>query len=43
MVEGRKWYIEAYVCRISVPYILHVFLALLDEEDVHRCGMYKVR
>jgi len=43
MVKGRKGYSEAYVCRISVLYILHVFLASLDEEDVHRCGMYKVR
>jgi hypothetical protein len=31
------------VCWISILYILHVLLALLDEEYVHRCGMYKVR
>jgi hypothetical protein len=43
MVNGRKGYSEAYICRISIIYILHVFLALLYEEDVHRCGMYKVR
>ena len=45
MVKGRKEYSEAYICtcRISILFIPHVFLALLDEEDVHRWGMYKVR